>query len=97
MIDKTKLARFMKRLDGLIAHLESRKDSAIHQKINQFYYMQKREELKLLMVQLDEAERRPEKIADMNQEDCKIFFNQWCLDTRWLNTYQRNQNSKAVL
>lgn len=97
MIDKTKLGKFMKRLDGLIVRLDRQNELVICQKINQSYYVQKRDQLRLLLEQFEEEEKRVEELADQIREDYKIAFNQWCTDMRWLNGYKRNQNSKAVL
>lgn len=97
MIDKAKLSKFIKRLDGLIVKLDRKRETAIHHTINQSYYKQRREDLKVLLDQFEETERRLEKIAGVINEDYGSTFRQWRNDMRWLSGFQRSQRSKAVL
>jgi hypothetical protein len=97
MIDKTKLAKFMQRLEGLIARLDRKKEPLVHQKINPFYYRQKREELRLLLEQFEETEKRKTEIASLINEDYALIFKQWRKDVRWLNAHRQKQQTKPVL
>jgi hypothetical protein len=97
MIDKAKLSKFIKRLDGLVVNIERRREPAIQQKINQSYYKRRGEELKVLLTQYEETEKRLEKMASVINEDYSNTLQQWRNDMRWLSNFQRSQQSKAVL
>ena len=87
----------MQRLDGLVARLDRKKEPLVHQKINPFYYRQKKEELRILLEQFDETEKRKTEIANLINEDYALIFKQWREDVRWLNAYLQKHETKPIL
>jgi hypothetical protein len=83
-----RLAKLIQRLDELIEELgEQRHDLPINNHISQFYYMQKREELKNLNEKLIEAMERLKFFEDSLDFKYKEVFQSWHKDVRWMNTY----------
>ena len=97
MIDTTKLTKFVQRLDGLIALLDRKKEPSVLQRVNRPYYIQKREELKLLLQQLEETEDGKEEIANRINEEYSLVFQKWQEDIKWLNSYRQKQHKRPVL
>lgn len=63
----------------------------VHREIDQFYYMQKAEQLELLQEQLKEAQERLRAVENRIDDEYRNVFLCWVKDVRWLN---RNINRK---
>jgi hypothetical protein len=85
VITDDKLDKFLKHLDRLVSDLISHHDLPVHSSIDQFYYMQKIEELKLLKSRLDEEIKRMTLIREALGSAYEETFNRWRKDARWLN------------
>ncbi|HEY3403586.1 MAG TPA: hypothetical protein VGK59_09380 [Ohtaekwangia sp.] len=85
MTDPHKPAKLIYKLRSLTLRLNEQKDLIIHQRISQFYYMEKITELNELCDQLSEATRRMAFLRDQLDRECIAVFSQWRHDIRWLN------------
>lgn len=73
-----KLKIFIKRLDGLNALV-------VHQRIDQFYYMQKLSELEVLTSRLEDIRLREENVIQQINKVYNDVGREWSKDVRWLN------------
>lgn len=93
-----KLPKLIERMQRLVTYLNDRNDLVVHQQVNQFFYMQKAEELRMLLSQLDDLRKSLESLTCRIDENYSLCFAQWCKDVRWLNTYLQNrERAKSVL
>lgn len=97
MIEKKKLNKFIKRLDVLITELGRRKETAVLQTANETYYKQMRTELKRLLEQFEETEKKLKKISSILNEEYVVTFRRWRADIRWLSANLPEQHTKAIL
>jgi hypothetical protein len=88
MSDTCKLTKLVDRLQRFSTELEKIKDLNVHQRINQFYYMQKKAELLVLSDQLEETRKRLSQLAEFLEKEYTSVVSQWINDIRWLRTYQ---------
>jgi hypothetical protein len=89
IINKTnpkKITKLIEKLEGIASTLEGARGLNIHRRVNQFYYMQKAAEFKVLLERLSEAERRLDWLAKCIEQEYTIAFNHWRNDLRWLNS-----------
>jgi hypothetical protein len=80
-----KLEKFIERLNALISVLEQRNNVQVQSRVNQFYYMQKVTELKVLEENMQEAEKRLRFLEDKLKSEYKEVYCRWKKDARWLN------------
>lgn len=66
----------------------------VHQTVNQFYYMQKAEELKLLQAQLEETQKKLELIQKRIYEHYLETYHKWRRDALWLNRFLLRRTGK---
>jgi hypothetical protein len=85
MIDPAKVTKLISRLRCLVECIEGQHDRLIHQRVDQFYYMQKTEELKLLLELVEEAQRKLELLTCRMDANYSEVFHRWHKDVRWLN------------
>ncbi len=98
MIQCEKLSKLIERMQRIVTHLNDRNDLVLHQQVNQFFYMQKAEELKMLLDQFDDLRKSLESLTCRIDENYSLCFAQWRKDVRWLNTYLQNrERAKSVL
>lgn len=97
MIPREKLTKLIERMQRIVTHLNDRYDLVLHQQVNQFFYMQKIEELKVLLSQFDETSKSLEMVASRIDEHYSLCFAQWCKDARWLNTHHLRERPKSIL
>lgn len=90
MITEEKFEKILKSLDKLISDLAANQKLPVHSNVNQFYYMQKIEELKVLKERLDEEIKRLKFVEANFEEACHEVFLRWQKDARWLNMYLEN-------
>lgn len=81
----------------LVAKLCEQQELTIHQQVNQFFYMQKIEELKMLMDQFDDLNRNLNGLAAKIQDSSLACFAQWRKDARWLNNRKRTPRPRSIL
>lgn len=87
MISSEKLGRFIIQIQRVLEILRTYNTLFIHQRINESYYMQKEEELKILKAQLEESQKQLEATQiRINDHYKKVFIN-WRKDARWLNQH----------
>lgn len=97
MIPCEKLSKLIERMQRIVTHLNDRNDLVLHQQVNQFFYMQKIEELKMLSSQLEEIPVSFESLTGHLTESYKLCFVQWRKDVRWLNSYLVREERKSIL
>lgn len=78
----------MGRLESLASRLSKNKEYIVHRRINQFFYMQKIEEMKILLGQFEEAAQRLEDVRRRIEENYIATYRTWSLDVRWLNNHK---------
>ena len=94
MITEKKFEKFLNYLHEFVSALTNRQKLPVHSKINQFYYMQKIEELKLLKEQLNDAVKRMKIVQDNFDEKYKEIFCRWSKDVRWFNAHCVNDKAE---
>jgi hypothetical protein len=77
------------KLTHLIVSLERQPDLVVHRRVNQFFYMQKLEELGELRNQAEEARRKLEVILTRLELSYAEVFRLWQQDARWLSLHLR--------
>lgn len=97
MIDPLKCLKLVQRLECMVSTLEDNNEYAIHFNINQFFYMQRAEELRMMVEQFRENGAESEAAARRMDESYVATYHQWRKDIRWLNTYLHNRNTKSIL
>jgi hypothetical protein len=87
-MDQKKLEKFINHLNTLIETLEShRRDAAIQRQTNQYYFMQKEAELRLLYEQIENASKRLKFTEDTFNKVYSEVFIRWRKESRWVNQY----------
>jgi hypothetical protein len=83
---RNKLEKFTRKIEKLICFPEEqRNDIQIQNSINQFYYMQKIEELKLLEESVHEAIKRLKFFQEKFESEYAQVYCRWRKDVRFLN------------
>lgn len=85
MTDYVRLTKLIDRIQHLISFLESERDFAIHQHVDQFYYMQKVVELNELREQLEKSRKRASLFTEVLEREYACVFSHWRQDLRWLS------------
>lgn len=96
MIDRQKCQKLVERLERLASDLADNNEYVIHSRINQFFYMQRAEEMKMVLGQFQEGKEKSEAATRWMQEHYPSTYHQWRKDVRWLNTYLRSR-TKTIL
>jgi hypothetical protein len=84
LLTDKKFEKFLKCLDQLVVDLSSKQDLPVHTNINQFYYMQKIVELKVLKNTLEEELARLNFVQENLESVYRQVFISWSRDVRWL-------------
>ncbi len=92
-----KLRKLIDHMEQLVGKLSNLKELAVHQRIDQFYYMQKIEELKMLLHQFDTLHRNIESLTSRMNGTYMICASQWRKDVRWLNAYRPPDGLTTIL
>ena len=79
-------ARLMQCVSDLIARLDRNNDLLIHESINQFYYMEKLEEIKFLISRREEAVRSAQFANDLLKQRSDELQQRWRQDIRILRS-----------
>lgn len=87
MMDAAQFTRLLQHYDRISTALFKHCDLTVHRHINHSYYLQRIEEMKILLDQLAEAEAKLELIHLRLREHYVKSFQQWRKDARWLSTY----------
>lgn len=83
-----RIKRLLLRIHGLVGTLKRQRNSlTVHRAIDQFYYMQKAEQLALLQEQLKEAQERLRTVEERIDEEYRGVFTSWARDVRWLHRH----------
>jgi hypothetical protein len=91
MNDYKKLHKLLAKVRQLIDVLESHRHLTIHEKVNQFYYMEKVEELKVLEEQAAEFEKSLHLFRGRIHLRCEELGTRWSKDVRWVQQELRNK------
>jgi hypothetical protein len=87
VITDEKLQKFLKRLDKMVFDLARNQRLPVHSNINQFYYMQKSEELKILKDRFDEELKKLMLAQEDLESLYKQVFTRWSKDVRILRSH----------
>jgi hypothetical protein len=90
----SKLKKFVNRINRLIDGYRSR--NFVRDRIDEFYYMQKREELKVLFGQIEETQKQLGVLNERYDAKYKKLFMQWQQDARWLERNKAADSSSAA-
>jgi hypothetical protein len=97
-----RLNKFLDRVNELIMTLTQEKNSLLQQGVDPYYYIQKREELKLLqegvanaLKKIAEEKERLHFFNEKLDEGYKELFDAWRKDARWVNNVMRERQPKA--
>jgi hypothetical protein len=89
MIRPEKIRRFVSQIQLLIKTLDSNQELVLHREIDQFYYMQKREELKVLLEKFDDVETRMKTLSELIDSCYSEVFCEWRKDVRKAGNFIR--------
>ncbi len=92
-----KLDKLIDRMQRLVNSVGDQKDLAVHRHVNQFFYMQKIEELRVLLDRFDELSVDLEAVSLRIHSGYDLCLDQWRRDARWLNAHNLQVQSKSVL
>jgi hypothetical protein len=84
MVDDAKLLTCIQQLEDLVRLLKTSKDIMIHHHINQFFYMQKIAELKILVDQKQEVKQHLNNIDHFIQSQYNLVLVEYQRDIQWL-------------
>jgi len=84
-------------MQRLVTYLNERDNLILHQQVNQFFYMQKIEELKMLLRQLEEINKSLDAVTLRIHAHYSLCFAQWSKDARWVNLQQFPERPKSIL
>lgn len=76
MIDHEKLPKLIERMQHLVTYLNERNDLVVHQQLDQSFYMQKIEELRMLTTKFDETKKSLDTLAGGIEERYNVCFEQ---------------------
>lgn len=101
MIKPDILERLQNNIQHLLAMLKNINEIAVHQSIDQFYYMQKTEELKIVKEQLDEARSHvanaSERLDEIQKRLTRLHqevYDTWRKDFLWLSEHLSDRNNR---
>lgn len=97
MTEHEKLPKLIERMQRLVTYLNDRNDLVTHQQVNQFFYMQKIEELKMLLKQFEETKQMLQSLTRRIDEHYLLCFEQWRKDVRWINSHQSCERKRSIL
>lgn len=87
MDESQRITKLIQKIETLIGHLDGLQEIPVHQKVNQFYYMQKVNELSILNSQLSEVVERDLLLRNRLQVIYGEVASQWKQDYLWINRY----------
>lgn len=97
MIHPQKCLKLVERLERLASDLADNNEYAIHSRINQFFYMQRAEEMKTVLERFQEGNEKSAAATRWIQAHYPSTYHQWRKDVRWLNRYLRNRTKMNTI
>ncbi len=91
MADLRKITKLIEKLEILTKQLDRDKNIQLHNHINQFHYLEKTAELKILIDQHLTTEKKLNQLSDRLECEYKKVCYQWSKDIRWMNSIQRRE------
>ncbi len=96
-INAEKLEKLETRMLNMVRCLVHHNQLHIHQAINQFYYMQKAEELRIMRERLLKAQEEFDTLTGHIQDRYTEVFCKWRTDMQWLNSHGNlNKDSMQI-
>lgn len=92
-----KLSKLTEKMQQLVNSLNARQDLVLHERVNQFFYMQKIEELNVLADQFHRLKSSLDNLTYHLQEQYRLCFTQWCKDVRWVRQYVHRKQFRTIL
>jgi hypothetical protein len=98
VITEKKLDKFLIRMEKFVDDLCKMKRHDVQLYVDQYYYVQKIEELKVMKEELDEALKRTKFFQESIDSNYREISCRWRKDVQWFNKRQSNdsQASDAV-
>ncbi len=98
MSEPVNLSKLIDRMELLVHDLrDHRDDMVVHFHINQFFYLQKIEELKMLQTQIEDLREDMARISARLQASYDLCVSEWRKDARWLNAHSVQKRWKSIL
>lgn len=85
---KLKVQKLIQRLDQLTTYVKDTNTLAVKYRINDSFYLEKIEELQVLVEQLEGVYERFSLLQDKIEQEYKSVFCCWQADVRWLSRQQ---------
>jgi hypothetical protein len=94
--DLDKVNKLICRIQNFVLCLKRSNDTDIHRNIDEFYYMQKLEELEILKSQMNETNDRLQSINNRIHLHYQEIASKWSKDIRWMSFQTRNANKTKM-
>lgn len=85
------LSKLITRMRTLVSNLDSH-DLRVHSTIDEFYYLTKVEELRILIELCENDRKSLESTVELMDRKYLEVFTKWQKDARWLNAYKHHKN-----
>jgi phosphate starvation-inducible protein PhoH len=96
MADLERVSKLIGKIQSLISLLEQHRDLAIHQRVDQSYFMQKCSELELMCDQLKGAHAKKASFEHMVDASYREVATMWKEDIRWIKHYLETRNKPLL-
>lgn len=80
-----KIHKLIDRMEVLVKAIGDQRDLAVHHQVDQFFYMQKIEELRVLLDQFNELTTSLESVTSKIHARYDLCLAHWRRDARWIN------------
>lgn len=84
-------------MQHLVHRLRDQHDLILHQRVNEFFYMQKIEELTLLVDRFNALRTDLDEFAHQLRAHYRQCFTHWSRDARWVNVYVHRVKGRSIL
>lgn len=89
MTSYTRVRKLIQRLRHMTSLLvEHRYNLVVHREIDQFFYMQREEELRMLLEEVEKAADQLAEIRSKIELKYQQAYCRWCKDVRWFSKYK---------
>jgi hypothetical protein len=90
-MDTAKIRKLVQKLEYTVCMLTTHKDLQVHQKVNQFLYMERVEEMKFLVQELEHLAHRLSFLESVLERQYVHAYCAWRRDIRFLHHFIRKE------